>query len=128
MYKLTNISQPNNIGTQYWCQFRTLDWYTNGTDMIFLQTINAVLEVAGSIVQSVEVKESINQFALIREYDGKNGALPTNNSKEYIPTGEYEPATKKYVDKTHYMYFPGYSSSKTQVLKNINGTLTWVSE
>lgn len=28
-------------------------------------------------------------------------------------------------DKTHYMYFPGYSSSKAQTLKNIDGVLTW---
>ena len=128
MYKLTSISQPNSIGSQYWCQFRTLDWYTDNVDMVFLQTINAVLEVNGGIVNSVEVKESTNQFALVREYNGSKGALPVDNTKEYVPTGEYEPATKKYVDKTHYMYFPGYSSSKTQVLKNINGTLTWVSE
>lgn len=126
MYKLTNISQPNSIGSQFWCQFRTIDWYTNGTDMVFLQTINAVLNVAGSIVQDIEIKESVNQFALVREYDGKNGALPTNNSKEYTPTGNYEPATKLYVDRTHYVYIKGYSTSKTQTLKNINGTLTWV--
>ena len=128
MYKLTNISQPNNKASEYWCQFRTLDWYTNGTDMIFLQTVNAVLDVSGNIVQTIEVKESINEFALIREYDGKNGALPTNNSKEFTPTGNYEPATKLYVDQTHYRMMSGYSSSKTQVLKNINGTLTWVDE
>lgn len=128
MYKLTDISQPNSIGTQYWCQFRTIDWYRNDTDMVFLQTINAVLEVSGNVVLSVEVKESTNQFALIREYDGKNGALPTNNTKEYTPTGNYEPATKKYVDETHYKYISGYRTSGTQTLKNINGVLTWVSD
>lgn len=37
-------------------------------------------------------------------------------------------ATEKYVDQTHYENITGYSSSKTQVLKNINGTLTWVDE
>lgn len=37
-------------------------------------------------------------------------------------------ATEKYVDKTHYENITGYNSSKTQVLKNINGTLTWVDE
>lgn len=35
---------------------------------------------------------------------------------------------KKYVDKTHYENITGYNSSKTQILKNINGTLTWVDE
>lgn len=128
IYKLTNISQPNNKGTEYWCQFRTIDWYTDGTDMVFLQTVNAVLDVSGDIVQSVTVKESINQFALVREFDGTNGALPTNNTKEFTPQGDYEPATKKYVDETQYKRMPGWSSQKTQVLKNINGVLTWVSE
>ena len=37
-------------------------------------------------------------------------------------------ATQSYVDKTHYENITGYNSSKTQVLKNINGTLTWVDE
>lgn len=128
IYKLTNISQPNNKASEYWCQFRTLDWYTNSTDMIFLQSVNAILEVNGGIVSEIQVKESINQFALVREYDGTNGALPTNNTKEFIPQGDYEPATKKYVDDTHYKRIPGWSSQKNQVLKNVNGILTWVNE
>jgi len=128
MYKLTNISQPNSMGTQFWCQFRTLDWYTDNVDMVFLQTINAVLEVNGGIVQSVEVRESINQFALVREYNGSKGALPVDNTKEYIPTSDYEPATKQYVDISHYKRMPGWSSQRNQVLKNINGIPTWVNE
>lgn len=128
MYKLTNISQPNSVATQYWCQFRTLDWYTDNVDMIFLQTINAVLEVNGGIVNSIEVKESINQFALVREYNGSKGALPVDNTKEFVPQNDYEPATKRYVDLTHYQRISGYTTNKTQVLKNINGTLTWVNE
>lgn len=128
IYKLTNISQPNSMGSQYWCQFRTLDWYTDNVDMVFLQTINAVLEVNGGIVSSIEVKESINQFALVREYNGSKGALPVDNTKEFIPTGNYEPATKKYVDETHYRYMPGWSSQRNQVLKNINGIPTWQNE
>lgn len=49
-------------------------------------------------------------------------------SQAFIPTENYQPATKEYVDQTHYENITGYSSSKTQVLKNINGTLTWVDE
>ena len=128
IYKLTNISQPNSMGTQYWCQFRTLDWYTDNVDMVFLQTVNAVLEVNGGIVNSIEVKESVNQFALIREYNGSKGALPVDNTKEYIPTGDYEPATKQYVDISHYKRMPGWSSQRNQILKNINGIPTWVNE
>lgn len=127
-YKLMSICQPNNMASEYWCQFRTVDWYTNNVDMIFLQTVNAVLNVSGDIVQSIDIKESVNEFGLIREYNGTKGALPVDNTKEFVPQSDYEPATKKYVDLTHYQRISGYTTNKTQVLKNINGTLTWVSE
>lgn len=54
--------------------------------------------------------------------------LATNNSAKYTPTGDYNPSTKLYTDKTHYEKMTGYDATKTQVLKNINGTLTWVDE
>lgn len=54
--------------------------------------------------------------------------LSTNNSAKYTPTGDYNPSTKLYTDKTHYENMAGYDATKTQVLKNINGTLTWVDE
>lgn len=54
--------------------------------------------------------------------------LATNNSAKYTPTGDYNPSTKLYTDKTHYENMAGYDATKTQVLKNINGTLTWVDE
>jgi hypothetical protein len=46
----------------------------------------------------------------------------------YKPTKDYNPSTKLYTDKTHYENMTGYDATKTQVLKNINGTLTWVNE
>ena len=36
--------------------------------------------------------------------------------------------TKEYTDKTHYENMAGYDATKTKVLKNIQGTLTWVDE
>jgi hypothetical protein len=54
--------------------------------------------------------------------------LATNNLGKYTPTGDYNPSTKLYTDKTHYEKMTGYDATKTQVLKNINGTLTWVDE
>lgn len=126
MYKLTNISNPRNMANELYCQFMTLDYYTDKTDFVFMQSVNAVLTVNNGIISTISVNESINQFRLIREYDGSNGALPTNNTKEYTPTMQYEPATKKYVDETHYKNFIGYSPSKTQTLKNVNGTLKWI--
>lgn len=49
-------------------------------------------------------------------------------SEAFIPTENSQPTTKEYVDQIHYENITGYSSLKTQVLKNINGTLTWVDE
>lgn len=46
----------------------------------------------------------------------------------YTPSENYNPSTKLYTDKTHYENMTGYDATKTQVLKNINGTLTWVDE
>lgn len=62
---------------------------------------------------------------LIKIYDGTNGALPTNNTKEYKPHNDYEPATCLYVNKTHYQNMPGYKMSGTQILKNVNGQIMW---
>lgn len=43
------------------------------------------------------------------------------------PTTDEEATNKKYVDALPTTY-SGYDATKTQVLKNINGTLTWVDE
>ena len=53
--------------------------------------------------------------------------LNRKNTTSYTPIGDYNPATKKYVDDSPTTY-TGYDATKTQVLKNINGTLTWVNE
>lgn len=55
-------------------------------------------------------------------------ALPISS---LVPSRDNELTNKKYVDdtiKTHYEKMTGYDATKTQVLKNINGTLTWVDE
>lgn len=54
--------------------------------------------------------------------------LIKTNTTAYTPTGDYNPATKLYTDKTHYENMTGYDATKTQVLKNVSGTLTWVDE
>lgn len=53
--------------------------------------------------------------------------LGKKNTTAYTPTADYHPATKKYVDDLPTTY-AGYDATKTQVLKNISGTLTWVDE
>lgn len=54
--------------------------------------------------------------------------LIKTNTTAYTPTSNYNPSTKLYTDKTHYENMTGYDATKTQVLKNVNGTLTWVDE
>ena len=45
----------------------------------------------------------------------------------YTPESNSNPATKKYVDDKPTTY-SGYDATKTQVLKNVNGTLQWITE
>lgn len=45
----------------------------------------------------------------------------------YDPSSNNDLARKKYVDDRP-KYYAGYDATKTQVLKNVNGTLTWVDE
>lgn len=62
------------------------------------------------------------------DYGYNYKVLATNNATAFTPTaGSYQPATAKYVDDKPTTY-TGYDATKTQVLKNINGTLTWVDE
>lgn len=57
----------------------------------------------------------------------KANVLTKTNTTAYTPTSNYHPATKKYVDDLLKSY-TGYDETKTQVLKNVNGTLTWQNE
>lgn len=63
-------------------------------------------------------------------YNANKGeqVLTLNNTTSYTPTADYNPSTKLYTDKTHYENMTGYDASKTQVLKNVQGVLTWVDE
>ena len=60
-------------------------------------------------------------------YNANKGeqVLTINNTSSYTPTADYNPSTKLYTDKTHYENMAGYDASKTQVLKNVQGVLTW---
>lgn len=75
-----------------------------------------------------------NRMSLVRSTNDlslsnlNSSFLNRNNTTSYTPTGDYNPSTKLYTDKTHYENMTGYDATKTQVLKNINGTLTWVNE
>lgn len=83
-------------------------------------------------INSYNPASIVAEVKIVRDYDSSASsgrtALATNNTKSFTPTaGSYQPATAKYVDDKPTTY-AGYDATKTQVLKNINGTLTWVDE
>lgn len=98
---------------------------------------NSKYQVAGSVI-TVSGTWNDNQFHITAcNIKGvPNGtviatsstALLKNNTTSFTPTGDYNPSTKLYTDKTHYENMVGYDATKTQTLKNINGVLTWVSD
>ena len=54
--------------------------------------------------------------------------LYTDNGEAFTPSaGSYQPATAKYCEDLPTTY-NGYDATKTQVLKNVNGVLTWIDE
>lgn len=105
--------------------------YNNG---IYTQGPYGINYVTMRVVKQ-EIRFS-NGAYVSKTWSGENGyiilnarnLLSTSNTATYTPTGDYNPATKLYTDKTHYENMAGYDATKTQVLKNVNGTLTWVDE
>ena len=81
-----------------------------------------VISLTNGVVTNVSTPESYSYSAFGLPI------LSKSNGISYTPTGDYNPSTKLYTDKTHYEKMTGYDATKTQVLKNINGTLTWVNE
>lgn len=81
-------------------------------------------------ITSVSIEEVNDMYTLA---DNAN-ILGINNTTEFTPEQDYQPATKKYVDskitsnQIVFTEITGYDATKTQVLKNVNGTLTWVTE
>lgn len=80
-----------------------------------------------TIVLSVNMSNNVITSISNNTYISGNSAilLSMYNNYNYTPTSNYNPSTKLYTDKTHYENMAGYDASKTQVLKNIQGVLTW---
>ena len=73
-----------------------------------------------------------NNVPTVTNVSGSGNVVTNNiylngNTSSWTPSTNYSPASKKYVDEL-YKSYTGYDATKTQVLKNINGTLTWVDE
>lgn len=58
---------------------------------------------------------------------GNDHFITSGNTQSYSVNNDYNPAHKKYVDDKPTTW-SGYDATKTQILKNVNGTLTWVDE
>lgn len=105
--------------------------YSNGI-RIFKVTCNVNVTTSTNTVTSVSsiTKETMLGTVPYQWQNYTNGGryvLTTTNTASYTPTQNYHPSTKKYVDDKPTTY-AGYDATKTQILKNINGTLTWVDE
>ena len=92
-------------------------WENNSFSITSLSLTRSAGDGTGNILFTSATENKVE-----REY------LKKTNTSSYTPTGDYNPSTKLYTDKTHYEKMTGYDATKTQVLKNINGTLTWVDE
>lgn len=116
--------------------------YKYGDYLYFYNLFNNGIYTQGpygiNYVAARTIKQEIifsNGVYVNKTYSNENGyiilnarnLLSTSNTATYTPTGDYNPATKKYVDDKITSY-TGYDATKTQVLKNVNGTLTWVDE
>ena len=87
---------------------------THGRNLLY---IKATTDYGWNVIYSIETINWVNQ----------KDVLTKDNTTAYVPYDSYCPSTKKYVDDKPTTY-TGYDATKTQVLKNINGTLTWVDE
>ena len=125
LYQISNI--PNNPSTENPCILHLLPNYFLNLGGVYFSTL--------LIYNYVSI--STNEYNL-----NTNGQKYVDTSSfQYIygwkkfgsaidvptPTSDNNAANKKYVDALPTTY-SGYDATKTQVLKNINGTLTWVNE
>lgn len=64
----------------------------------------------GNITRLTFYYESIKMLLDYGTYAGNVGGLSTSNTKAFTPTGDYNPSTKLYTDKTHYENMSGYEA------------------
>ena len=114
-----NILNPSANG-----QFYMLSDIKIVNDKIYYYRVSINYTYENNIFTCTNIKFDKTQRNMLDIYN----ALSKENTTSFTPTGDYNPSTKLYTDKTHYENMTGYDATKTQVLKNVNGTLTWVNE
>lgn len=100
--------------------------YNNGTVERGIQDLNLANWGISTSGVSVTLFSSINESNQTF-YGTKTFVKIPKQSTTTAPTQNTEFTNKLYVDNKITTY-TGYDSSKTQVLKNVNGTITWVNE
>ena len=100
-------------------------------------TETAYIMVNGSWVKQFEVTSATdwwtnNYFGIGGSYayeQGFDGSINLNETAIYLDGNCFFNGAKNWIPSTAAITgVPGYDSTKTQVLKNVNGTLTWVDE
>lgn len=90
---------------------------TGSSVMLFWDTMKSG-DTNAVLISTLSIKDELSDSLTNRQV---LGALFTKTLLE-------EKASKIYVDETHYKNILGWDPSKTQVLKNINGVIQWVTE
>ena len=130
--KKNNYYPNTNTNAAYYFNTYNHDYKSGGADTgLFLYVVT--LEISGSWKDGVftttrAMVSATGKYNVYTINQSKSNFLAKTNTTEFTPTGDYNPSTKLYTDKTHYENMTGYDATKTQVLKNVNGTLTWVDE
>jgi len=126
-----NNGNFNNSQTSFWSEWITIPssyQNTNGD----IRYLRIDVDLSNGLVTNVR-KIQDKYFTLAykasstSDFSTFGSPLATNNTYSYTPSSNYHPATKKYVDDK-LSSLSGYDATKTQVLKNVSGTLTWVDE
>lgn len=125
LYQISNI--PNNPSTDNPCILHLLPNYFSNLGGVYFSTLLIYNYVSISTKEynlntngQKYVDTSSFQYIYGWKKFGSTIDVPT-------PSSDNNATNKKYVDTLPTTY-SGYDTTKTQVLKNINGTLTWVDE
>lgn len=71
---------------------------------------------SGEVILNEEINSNIDVFA-VKELVGSSDVLTKTNTSSFTPTGDYQPATKKYVDDKHIMLTITYEAHQ-QLISN----------
>lgn len=127
VYSSDNIDYTIQLHFEYIDTTSTTNKYGVGYTQIVCYTIEGSYN-ATSNTANISYYGYTSCYPLSSDaYRDNTVPLGISNSIEYSVTKDYQPAHKKYVDDLPKSY-TGYDATKTQVLKNVNGTLTWITE